>query len=50
VIAVVIAIYRLSLISAFGTFIGMSNPRISRKSFHTRQPTLSTYQNIAGDD
>jgi len=22
------------------TFIGMSNPRILHKSFHTRQPTL----------
>jgi hypothetical protein len=34
----------------FGTFIGMSNPRILHKSLHTRQPTLSTYRNIAGDD
>jgi hypothetical protein len=36
--------------STFGTFMGMSNPHILHKSFHTRQPTPSTYWNIAGDD
>jgi hypothetical protein len=26
--------------------MGMSNPHSLHKSFHTRQPTLSTYRNI----
>jgi hypothetical protein len=36
--------------AAFGTFMGMSNPHILHKSFHTRQPRHSTYRNIADDD
>ena len=36
--------------STFGTFMGMSNPHILHKNFHTRQSTPSTYWNIAGDD
>jgi hypothetical protein len=38
------------LMTGLRSFTGMSNPHILHKSFHTPQPTLSAYWNIAGDD